>query len=118
MELKDFIRETFVQISKGIEEANTELQDSSAIINPNNVYVNAENRQNYGRLSKSKEYNRIIETVDFDVAVTASDENEAGGKFGIKVGSIELGANGKQTESSKAESRIKFKIPMVFPSAE
>tara|TARA_R110001606_G_scaffold396782_1_gene571574 strand:+ start:1335 stop:1691 length:357 start_codon:yes stop_codon:yes gene_type:complete len=117
MELKDFIRETFVQISKGIEEANQELKDSSAIINPNNVYVNSDARQNYGRLDESKNYDRIVESVTFDVAVSASDNSEAGGKFAIKVGSIELGANSKQSEANKAESRIKFKIPMVFPSA-
>jgi hypothetical protein len=118
MELKDFIRESLVQISQGIEEANEGLSDSSALVNPNNVYVNAGDRQNYGRLDESKSYNRIVEVVEFDVAVTAGDENEAGGKFGIKVGAIELGANGKQAESNKSESRIKFKVPMVFPSAK
>ncbi|MDQ7016543.1 MAG: hypothetical protein Q9N68_09235 [Gammaproteobacteria bacterium] len=118
MELKDFIRESFVQISKGIEEANDELKDTSALINPDNVYVNAENRQNYGRLSQNKEYNRVVEVIEFDVAVTASDSAEAGGKFGIRVGSIEIGANGKEEEKNKAESRIRFKVPMVFPTAK
>ncbi len=117
MDLKDFIKETFVQLSKGIEEANEELRDSSALVNPKNVYVNSEDRQNYGRLNDNKEFNRVVEVVEFDVAVSASDEAEAGGKFGIKVGVIELGANGKQAETNKAESRIKFKIPMVFPNA-
>lgn len=117
MELKDFIRESLVQISQGIEEANEVLKDSTAMVNPNNVYVNSGDRQNYGRLDEAQKYNRIVEVVEFDVAVTARDENEAGGRFGIKVGVIELGANGKQTESNKAESRIKFKVPMVFPSA-
>jgi hypothetical protein len=118
MDLIDFIRESFVQISKGIEEANEELKDSSALINPNNVYVNAGNRQNYGRLDESKNYHRIVEVVEFDVAVTASDESETGGKFGIRVGAVEIGANGKQSEGNKAESRIKFKIPTVFPHAK
>ena len=116
MELKDFIRESFVQIAKGIEEANEELKDTSAIINPDNVYVNGDDRKNYGRLSTDKNFNRIVEAVEFDVAVSAGDASEAGGKFGIKVGAIEIGANGKEQETNKAESRIKFKIPMVFPT--
>ena len=118
MDLKDFIKDSFVQIAKGIEEANEELKDSSAQINPDNVYVNAGDRQNYGRLSTSKKHGKIVEVVEFDVAVIATGDTESGGKLGVKVGVFEIGANGNEKSGNKAESRIKFRIPAVFPSAK
>ena len=118
MELKDFVRETLVQISTGISEASEALRETNAHINPKNIYVNADNRQNYGRLVYNKTYNPVVELVEFDVAVHACEGTEANGKFGISIGSIGLGVGGKTQESNRSESRIKFKVPVTFPSNE
>lgn len=117
MELQEFVKESLVQIARGIEAASKELENTGAHINPKNVYVNSDARQNYGRLSKEKEYNPVVELVEFDVAVHASEGKGTNGKIGISVGSIGLGAGGKSQEASKSESRIKFRIPVVFPTS-
>jgi hypothetical protein len=117
MELKDFVEESLVQIARGIEAASKALEDTNAHINPKNVYVNSDSRQNYGRLVKKQEYNPVVELVEFDVAVHASEGKETNGKIGISVGSIGLGAGGKSQETNRSESRIKFKIPVVFPTS-
>ncbi|MDX5362717.1 MAG: hypothetical protein LPJ91_00985 [Pseudazoarcus pumilus] len=116
MELKDFVRESLVQISMGISEASEALKTTNAHINPKNIYVNADNRQNYGRLHHDKTYYPVVELVEFDVAVHASEGTETNGKIGISIGSIGLGAGGKSQESNKSESRIKFRVPVTFPS--
>jgi hypothetical protein len=118
MELKDFVRESLVQISNGISEASEELKDTSAHINPKNVYVNSDNRQNYGRLVNDKSYYPVVELIEFDVAVHASEGTETNGKIGISIGSIGLGVGGKSQESNRSESRIKFKVPVTFPTSE
>ena len=118
MELKDFVRESLVQISTGISEASEALKETNAHINPKNVYVNAENRQNYGRLVHDKSYYPVVEFVEFDVAVHISEGSETNGKIGISIGSIGLGAGGKSQESNRSESRIKFKVPVTFPTSE
>lgn len=106
MELKDFVQESLVQIARGIEAASKELEDTNAHINPKNVYVNSETRQNYGRLDQKANYSPVVELVDFDVAVHASEGTETNGKIGISVGSIGIGAGGKSQESNRSESRI------------
>lgn len=116
MELKDFVEQSLVQISRGIEGASKALENTNAHINPKNVYVNSDNRQNYGRLIQNKEYYPVVELVEFDVAVHVSEGTETNGKIGISVGSIGLGAGGKSQEANRSESRIKFKVPVVFPT--
>ena len=117
MDLKDFVEASLVQISQGIEAASKALEGTNAHVNPKNVYVNADTRQNYGRLVSTQEYNPIVELVEFDVAVHASEGTETNGRIGISVGSIGIGAGGKSQETNRSESRIKFKIPVVFPTS-
>ena len=102
---------------RGIAAASKALEDTNAHINPQNVHVNGETRQNYGRLDPKGKYNPVVELVEFDVAVHASEGTETNGKIGISVGSIGLGAGGKSQESNRSESRIKFKIPVAFPTS-
>lgn len=119
MELKYFVKETLVQIARGIEAASVALEDTNAHINPKNIYVNSDSRQNYGRLVEDKKYNPVVELVEFDVAVHAEKGTEAQDTIAINVGSIDLGKEEtKQQESNRSESRIKFKIPIVFPTSE
>ena len=83
MELKDFLKASFTEICLAIEEANLELKDSSAVINPKVVRVNSENSKSYGREDEGEKFgkNRVVHKVDFDVAVNAA-KDEATGKSG------------------------------------
>lgn len=120
MDLKEFVKESIVQISKGIEEANSELKDSDAMVNPIYVQMHSKDAQGYGR---TKERNpdftnpdaKLIQKVDFDVAlsVEAGEQGSAGAK--LSIASIGIGAEGKIESSNRSESRIKFSIPVVFP---
>ena len=46
-------------------------------VNPNNVHVNSDNRQDISRLDEAQKYNRIIEVIEFDGAVSARNKNDA-----------------------------------------
>jgi hypothetical protein len=124
MELKDFVKESLVQISKGVEEANVELSESDAMVNPLHVAMHSENAQSYGRTKKRDPGNlnepdsRVIQKVDFDVAVVveAGQQGTAGAK--LSIASIGIGAEGKTESSNRSESRIKFSIPVAFPGYE
>ena len=118
MELKDFIQESLVQIARGIIGAREELKDTNAHICPKNIRVNSEARKNYGRLGKDDKYDPVVELVEFDVVVSAEEGSEKNGKAGISVGSIGIGVGGKVQNNNSSESRIKFSIPMVFPTPE
>jgi hypothetical protein len=105
MDLKDFIAETLTQISGGIAEA----QKNGNEINPSQI-------SNISP-ARSRVTNQIIHSIDFDVAIFANEGTEAKANTGITVASfLSLGASGKSNEASGTQSRIKFSIPMSFPS--
>lgn len=116
MELKDFIKESLVQINLAIKESNEELKDSGAVINPGKIEVNSENFQAYGRESTMIQHNkRVVQKIDFDVAVYAEDNKKTGVGAKISIASIGIGANGEEKTSNKSESRLKFSIPVIYP---
>ena len=119
MDLKEFVRESLVQISNAIIEANVELEGTSAVVNPYNVVTFGGDQKAYGRLNDAyKEKDAIVEVVEFDVAVTTESGTQTGGGIKISVASIGIGAEGKSTGAQSHESRIKFKVPMVYPRVQ
>lgn len=114
MDLKQFITETLVQISDGIEAAQKQLKESGseARINTNMTVIEGGHIVTGGR-------RRAVEFVEFDVAVLANEGTETKGGIGITVASLlKLDMGGKSTESAGRESRIKFKVPMSYPMHE
>lgn len=111
MELKQFITETLVQISAGIEAAQKQLKDNGTetIINTNMTVTDAGHLVTGGR-------RRPVEFVEFDVAILANEGTETKAGIGLTVASLlKLDAGGRSTESTGRESRIKFKVPMSYP---
>ena len=121
MELKDFVKESLCQIAEGILEASKALDQTNAIVNPENIIVNSEQSQAYGRTRPSNGHvqpndSRVVEKVDFDVAVSVQEGSTTNAGIKVAIMSVGLGAGGKSEASSGYESRIKFSIPMVFPT--
>ena len=117
MELKDFIKTSLTEICRAIEEANKELADSEAIINPGCIQINSDESQAYGRQSNKAvhEERKVVQKVDFDVAVYAQEGEKAGGGAKISIASIGIGANAEVTSASKSETRLKFSVPVIYP---
>ena len=121
MDLREFIKESLVQIAQGINDANTELESTGAIVNPLHVIVNSDKSQAYGRTGKpagQSDNSRIVERVVFDVAVVAEQGEKTKAGIKLSVASIGLGAGGQSDKSNRSESRIQFAIPMVLPGAK
>ena len=118
MDLTTFIKEALVQIARGIEQANVALGDSTAIVNPRSIDPSVSNTTKVYGFFNDKEpskYYRIVQEINFDVAVFATEGTETRGGVGIMVATLGLGAQGKSQAGSSIESRIKFTVPMVFP---
>jgi hypothetical protein len=120
MELKEFIKESLIQISKAIEESNEELKDTDAAINPGCIQINSENSQAYGRQSYKAEHDelKVVHKIDFDVAVYAQDDQKAGGGAKISIASISMGTDAEVKYSNKSESRLRFSIPVIYPESD
>ena len=114
MELKDFVRETLVQVVSGIEEAQTEVRDCGGFVNPaHRANVKGSDESHFGVIGTGQN----IFLVDFDVAVTVIEESGTEAKAKLNVASLlTLGAGGESSQSSSATNKISFKVPLALPT--
>lgn len=106
MELREFITQTLVQIQLGVQDAIAQQTASGASGAINPVFPSS-----WGTAVREEH----VQKVEFDVAVTATDKSNGGGKAGIKVFSIELGGEKSGSAEHSIASRVKFAIPVVPP---
>jgi hypothetical protein len=114
MKLDEFITDTLKSIIKGVKDSQDFAHENGARINPhigswdyNKVFTTY-----YG----GEEGARVVSTIDFDIAVTASNSQETGGQGGINVFSVKLGGKMIDAEKNETVSRIKFNLNVVFPN--
>lgn len=109
MELKEFIKTAIVNITEAVSDLQKDL-DNGTVINPTLL------QGDYGKSIVINNEVRVIERLNFDVAVTASESSglEGGAKAGISIFGAKVGAE----TNAKTEniSRLTFSIPLVLPS--
>jgi len=114
MDLKDFVKNTLVQIIDGVIEAENELEKKGATVNP--IGGHFDQKQLGGRTWSFKD--GITETVEFDVALTSSEKEGTSAGIGVLLGSINLGTKGASEESITSVTRIKFSVPILLPKGK
>ncbi|WP_109464019.1 trypco2 family protein [Albibacillus kandeliae] len=110
MDLKEFIQETISAIADATSELQERYTEKEILINPPSAL---NNHTTYSPESRNYTYRRV-QDIEFDVAVSASSEKSVGGKGGIKVLSVELGAQGEIAKADEHVSRVHFKIPITL----
>lgn len=114
MELKEFIKETISSVCFAIAESQQELKNNGVIVNPDKTA-----RSKTGEQLLHSKGDRFIQNIEFDILVGIEDSVKGDGKAGINVGSLLNVGGGVSTESSNQnQNRIKFNIPIAFPTAE
>ena len=123
MNLQDFIKETITQIAEsviGIQEHFDE-KGIDAIVNPREFQdiKDADFAGRYKPVSSHTgnptNYFRLVDAVEFDVAVTVETDSTKGVGGKLKIMDIGIGADGSQTDKLANISKVKFKIPLVLP---
>lgn len=107
MDLKSFVAETLVQIQEGVQLAidrRMATAHNAGAINPN--------------FEKLEDSAKIIEKVQFDVAVTAVDSSAGEIQGGLKVWSLELGGKGTKASENSVVSRIQFSVRILPPMTQ
>jgi hypothetical protein len=112
MELKDFVSTTIKQILDGVIAAQEYGSGKSARVNPRNLPV----RNNEGEITSTIYRSDVEHNIEFDVVVTTTEGSQTKSGLGVFVGSVGLGAQGQSSVDNQSVSRIKFSIPVVFPS--
>lgn len=120
MELKDFIKETILEISTAIKEANEEAEKNglNIMVNPDGIYGGSAHERSYTVQRDEMNTTRIIEEIKFDVAVTTEAEKTGNVKGGIKIASFDIGGGGSLADKNSTISRITFSIPVSLPTSK
>lgn len=120
MDLKEFVKESIVQISKGILEANEELRDTEGLVNPSSLIPEENTTPTVYRtgspLYDYENVTRLAHTVNFDVAISAERGQNSGGGLKLSIASFGINGESKSSVNDKLVSRIQFNIPVIFPS--
>lgn len=110
MNLQEFVAQTLKEIIAGVKDAQVTAKSTGATINPLMATLSSKD------MVLGQALNGVfVHLVDFDVAVTVSEGEEAKGGIGIVTGFLGLGAQSKSESFNSAISRIKFKVPICFP---
>ncbi len=111
MNLEDFVSETLVQITNGVVEAQRQVSDTGALVNPFMKVIGKKHSIGQAELRTGE----IVSLVEFDVAVMATEGKETKGGIGIVTAVAGPGSTGKSDRLSGSESRIKFGVPLLLP---
>jgi hypothetical protein len=110
MKLESFVGETIKQIINGVVESQKSSQETDAIICPNGIHKSKNNEIITAGLGD------IVQMIDFDIAVTTTEGKGTSGGVGVFVGPVTLGSKGKSESSNVSVNRIKFSVPIIFPT--
>jgi hypothetical protein len=121
LELSAFIRETLVEIVRGVEQARDAIKkmETNAEICPTGLRFEKDKSP-----APYKPGRGFIQEVLFDVAITVSKEHsaEGGGKGSLSIGVPSLpwlggvGAEGDLTYEHQRGRHVTFKVPVLLPS--
>lgn len=111
MDIKEFVKESLLQVAESINEANSELEEKG-------TYIPSGDMAGEGVLFtvvKGTETRHFVK-VEFDLAVTVSQEQASNGGAGLSIASFaNVGIKSDNKEEKVDVSRIKFMIPMALP---
>lgn len=111
MDIKDFVKESLMQIAESINEANIELKDKGTYV-PSGDIVGEGVLFSVIKDSKTRHFIKV----EFDLAVTVSQKHGTSGGDGLSIAPLaNVGIKGEDKERKEEISRIKFMIPMVLP---
>lgn len=100
-----------MQIADSINEVNMELKEKGAYI-PSGDIVGEGVLFSVIKDSKTRHFIKV----EFDLAVTVSQEHGTSGGGGLSIASLaSVGIKGEDKEDKEEISRIKFMIPMALP---
>ncbi len=112
MELPAFVTETLKQVVSGVKSAQGESEGQGAEINPA-LFSNTTDAARHGFM-RSRE-GKTVTVVDFDVALTVVEGQNARGGAGLFVGGVGLGGQAQTSTENSSVSRIKFRVPIALP---
>lgn len=112
MNLDDFVSEALKQIIKGVVVAQEFGNTCNAKVNP----ITARFHSSTEGHAFCNETGVPLQHVEFDVAVTVSEEKSTS-EEGTVMGSISVSPANSSSMQNSSSSRIKFRVPVLLPTS-
>lgn len=114
MKLREFVRESLVEIVNGVKEAQVEAKKVSASICPRMV-----KGDNKGIIEAESSHGwHPVDYVDFDIGVTVDQHTKTDGGIKVDLVAMSLGSSGESHNKSDTAHRVKFRVPIILPICE
>ena len=111
MDLKEFTKQTLLQIVEGTNEANDAIEGIGAFIPYTNVSGNGKKIWAYDDQGAP----RYVLEVNFDVAIAATETEGKNGGASLRGASlISLDAGAESTVANQVVSRVKYTLPLAL----
>ncbi|OKP25458.1 hypothetical protein [Serratia liquefaciens] len=110
MKLDDFVHESLKNIMLGVQKATKfGIENKTGIVNPGDVGIG----QGANGIIFDPRSRRLIQNVEFDIAVTVTESASSTSEGAQSMGEITVsGHNTDSTKSNASISRIRFSIPI------
>ena len=113
--LKDFVRETLKQLSEAGAEAGDDLGKRGMQI-PAAFLAPSASSKTLGSMFDGRMNSQVF-PVEFDVAITTEDSDSGTAGGGVRIGIVRAGGDLSSSSSTTNASRVKFTVPIVYPSS-
>ncbi|HHF2855212.1 TPA: hypothetical protein ACPJZ8_004438 [Vibrio diabolicus] len=112
MELQQFVKEALTQITLGVKEAQADIRDAGGCLNPAVRISHQPSQSHVSSLSDGQN----IYTVDFDIAISVTENSDTSADGKLTVASVlSFGGGASSSESNSTLSKIAFKVPLALP---
>lgn len=108
MELKQFITNTLNDIIDGIADSQAHAREKNAVVNAASV-----NDREYMKQYSHKYH---VHDIEFDIALTVTQEDKAKGGVGAIISVFSIGVVGEDNLTNSSVTRVKFSVPVLFPT--
>lgn len=113
MELREFIKETLLDIIEGVSDAQKEGLEKGALVNPSII-------DDFGgnpsiKLTSYNGIKRTVADVEFKVLLTRADGVEGKTGIGVFLASLALGVQSIEDMKQVNTTSIKFSVPIALP---
>ncbi|MGR5093772.1 hypothetical protein ACPV5O_11375 [Vibrio maritimus] len=116
MLLDEYIKETLVQISKGVKEASEVVEQYGGRVNPANINTTHSNNGVGKIVSVDKEVRPEKQTIKFDIALQVKESSDVDAGAKAKLAVLSIGGGVKSLDESQTAHRVQFEIPIDLPT--
>jgi len=104
-----FVSETIKHVIDGVVTAQEYAKTKDAVVNPKLGF----NVPSEGMIDKATR--QPVQSISFDVAVTAAEGTKTQGGVAVFIGAFGLGSKGQSEKSNEIVNRIQFSVPVSLP---